>query len=91
MAEDPKRDAPRHPPHPGDFPDRASGKDRRGSRTGLIIGLVVVVLVLGWLLFGGGTTNDQDLGQPAGVGAPPATEATEDAPPPDQDMPPPDQ
>jgi len=84
MAEDPERDAPRHPPHPGNFPDRASSRSRRGSLTGLIVGLVVVVLVLGWLLFGGGTTSDEPLGEPAGVGAPPASETTEGSSPADQ-------
>ncbi len=84
MAEDPKRDAPRHPPHPGNFPDSRSGRNRKGTRTGLIIGLVVVVLVLGWLLFGGGTTSNEPLGEPAGVGAPADPGAAGDTPATDQ-------
>lgn len=71
---DPKRDAPHHPPHPGNYvgkiPDGGTGGSRGGGRR-LVVILAVLVFVLAvlWLMIGGGgTLDDAPLGEPAGVG-----------------------
>ena len=70
---DPKRDAPHHPSHPGNYqgkiPDDRTGGRGGGRRIAVILAVLVFVLAVVWLMIGGGEqVGDQTLGEPAGVG-----------------------